>query len=451
MTQLTASPQTPDPSSAGPSSAGPGGTATPIAGTPRTPAERVVARWRRARADVRQTPGRMRLVSAGLVVAGLLAALGGAQAFRTAQGALERADANASQLVRLQLIQTSLVSADADATNAFLEGGLEPVEQRRDYDQALRRASAQIAYAARAQPADGTALAALNNDLQDYAGQVQLARANNRQGLPVGAQYLRAASATLRAGALPLLDNLTAANEQRARQEFSAARASLAWLMVTYPLVLAALVAALIWLARRTHRYLNVPLAGAGLVALVALIGGLIVLGSMAATVSDVRDGSYSSARALAGARVAAFDAKANESLTLVSRGSGASFETAWLEAAGEVTTGLAAGASAKEAELSWQQYADLHREIRELDEAGGWDQAVARATSRAADSPNRRFDTFDRATDTDLNAASAATTDQLRDAGRGLAVGGWLAALAGLAVAALAWWGLAQRIEEYR
>jgi hypothetical protein len=343
MTQFTASPQALSPGGTTPGGASPDGvalgSAAPTAGTPRTPAQRIAARWRQVRADIRQTPGRMRLVSAGLVVAGLLAAAGGAQAFRTAQGALERADANASQLVRLQLIQTSLVSADADATNAFLEGGLEPVEQRRDYDQALRQASAQIAYAARAQPADGTALAALNNDLQDYTGQVQLARANNRQGLPVGAQYLRAASATLRVGALPLLDNLTAANEQRARQEFSAARAALAWLMITYPVVLAALVAALIWLARRTHRYLNVPLAGAGLVALIALIGGLVVLGSMAAGVLDVRDGPYAGARALADARVAAFDAKANESLTLVSRGSGASFEAAWKKAAGEVTT----------------------------------------------------------------------------------------------------------------
>ncbi len=426
----------------------------------RTPAGRVVARWHRARADVRQTPGRMRLVSAGLVVAGLLAALGGAQAFRTAQGALERADANAAQLVRLQLIQTSLVSADADATNAFLAGGLEPVEQRRNYDRAVQRASTQIAYAARAQPADGAALAALNTDLQDYTGQVQLARANNRQGLPVGAQYLRAASATLRVDALPLLDNLTSANEERARQEFSAARSSIAWLMVTYPLLLAAVGLALVWLARRTHRYLNVPLVGAGLVGLVALIGGLVVLGSMAGTVSDVRSGPYARARALADARVAAFDAKSNESLTLVSRGSGASFETTWQAAARKVDAELASTSSGEaatgrtateRAQAAWQQYARLHQEIRKLDDAGSWDQAVTKATSRAVDSANGRFDAFDTASDAGLRTAGQATTDQLRDAGRGLGAAGWLAALAGLAVAALAWWGLAQRIEEYR
>ena len=74
------------------------------------------------------TPSRMRIVGAALVVVGLLVGLGAAQSFWTADGALSRADANAAQLVRLQDIQTSLVRADADATNAFLVGGLELVE-----------------------------------------------------------------------------------------------------------------------------------------------------------------------------------------------------------------------------------------------------------------------------------------------------------------------------------
>ena len=61
-------------------------------------------------------------------------ALAAGQAFRSADGALERAGANADQLVRIQAIQTNLVQADADATNAFLVGGLEPAGQRADYD-----------------------------------------------------------------------------------------------------------------------------------------------------------------------------------------------------------------------------------------------------------------------------------------------------------------------------
>ena len=69
---------------------------------------------------------------------------------------------------------------------------------------------------AQAQPADADALAALNAHVLDYAGLVEAARANNRQGLPVGAQYLREASNGLRADALPVADALVEANTARA-------------------------------------------------------------------------------------------------------------------------------------------------------------------------------------------------------------------------------------------
>ena len=46
-----------------------------------------------------------------------------------------------------------------------------------------------IAQAAQHQPADGDALAALNQSLVSYTSQVEQARANNRQALPIGAQY----------------------------------------------------------------------------------------------------------------------------------------------------------------------------------------------------------------------------------------------------------------------
>ena len=99
----------------------------------------------------------------------------------------------------MQKIQTNLLSADATATNAFLVGGLEPPAQRASYDQAMTTPARLIAEAAQAQPADAEALAALNQELVSYAAAIEQARANNRQGLPVGAQYLRNASAQLRA------------------------------------------------------------------------------------------------------------------------------------------------------------------------------------------------------------------------------------------------------------
>lgn len=420
-----------------------------------TPADRLRARAQRVRHGVRGTPGRMRLVSAGLVVVGLLVGVAAATSLRAADGALLRADANARQLVRLQQIQTSLVNADADATNAFLVGGLEPVAQRRDYDAAIEQALAQLAFAARAQPADGDALAALNTAVERYTSGVQQARAANRQGLPLGAQYLREAGAALRTTALPLLESLTSANAERVQTEFAGARRARVGLAVAGVLGLGLLLAALVWLARLTHRYVNVPLAAAGAVVLVVLVVGVVVLTAVATRVTQVRDGPYAQARALAQARVAAFDAKANESLTLVSRGSGAAFEKAWKTSAGTTTSALdravAAGTDPNDLVSGWAAYTGLHGAIRAKDDGGGWDDAVALATTRDAGSANATFASFDTRSATALADAGRSTTSGLDDARRGLAVGGWLGLLLGVLAAALAWWGLAQRIEEYR
>ena len=187
------------------------------------------------RAAMAGTPGRMRAVGIVSVVAALLFGLAAGQAFRSADGALGRAAANADQLVRIQAIQTNVVQADADATNAFLVGGLEPAAQRADYTDAIASASELIAEAAQNQPADGAALGALNQSLVAYTSQVEQARANNRQALPIGAQYLKAASADLRADALPLLANLGEANNARVTQEFDRAGWSALWLVRRRP------------------------------------------------------------------------------------------------------------------------------------------------------------------------------------------------------------------------
>ena len=71
------------------------------------------------------------------------------------------AAADTEQLIRVQGIKTSLLRADALATNAFLIGGLEPAEQRAAYDDAIDQTVRAITDAAEAQPADRAALNAL--------------------------------------------------------------------------------------------------------------------------------------------------------------------------------------------------------------------------------------------------------------------------------------------------
>ena len=156
------------------------------------------------------------------------------------------------QLIRAQSIKTDLLRADAIATNAFLVGGLESSTQRAAYDAALTSVTEQIAAAAEAQPADQAVLARLNTAVLDYASTMELARANNRQGLPVGSAYLRQASSDLRSTVLPLTDALVNANADRAVSSMGSQHP---WVLAVLGLLaLAGLLVANRWIARRFRR-----------------------------------------------------------------------------------------------------------------------------------------------------------------------------------------------------
>lgn len=410
------------------------------------------------------TPGRLRLLAVAGVLAGLLVGLAAGQAFRVSAHALEAADVNATQVIRVQEITTDLVRADAAATNAFLVGGLEPADQRQIYTDGLAQASEQLAQAARAQPADADALGALNRAITEYSGSVEQARANNRQGLPLGAAYLRVASSTLRTDALPVLDALVKANTGRVESELGAAQWALVWVIAGGLIALGVLIGISLWLARRTHRYLNLPIVLAAAITLVAFVLGGLVLFSAGQTAREVRDGPYAAALAASTARVDAFDAKANESLTLVARGSGSAFETAWQERAAQVEAQISSAALVDNVQTDsreeWDAYAAVHADIRKADDGGDWEGAVALATGERpagtqATPPqtnaNTTFADFDTASAAQLSEASKAATSRLTSPVNGLRFFGWLAVLAGLIAALAAWWGVAARLEEYR
>ncbi|WP_270889774.1 hypothetical protein [Pedococcus sp. 5OH_020] len=397
----------------------------------------------------------MRALGGLAVVVTLVFGLAAGQAFRAADGALARAAANTDQLVRIQAIQTHVVQADADATNAFLVGGLEPAGQRADYTAAVAAASQLIAEAAQNQPADGRALGALNQALLDYATEIEQARANNRQGLPIGAQYLKDASAHLRSDAVPLLKNLVTANTARVGTEFDNARRASLWLVVFGLLTLLVLVLCLVWLARRTRRLVNVPVAGAALVVLVALVLGTVGLAGISRHVEATRSGVYAATLSTAKARIAAFDAKSNESLTLVARGSGSAFEKAWTSSDAAVRAELARlnanPSPSGQQTLPWAGYEAAHRKIRALDNAGDWDASVALATGTGSGSGNASFASFDTASERQLATLSRQTASGLHEAGGWLPFAGALGVLAGLLAAVLSWWGVSLRLAEYR
>ena len=350
---------------------------------------------------------------------------------------------NTEQLVRVQNIQSTLFRADALATTSFLVGGLETPERRLAYDDAIDQVTRQIAEAARAQPADGEVLAALNAAVSRFTTTNTQARDNNRQGFPVGAEYLRGASSQLRADALPLLEALGDANSDRAEDELRGQTP----LLILLPGLLA--LGLLWWVnkqqARVFRRRFNVGV-GAAFVAIAALtlVGAALSYNQNAAN-QELRDGAYRVAINEATARTAANDAKSNESRRLGAQGSGAAFEEGWQTAAAVVVE----RATPETAQL-WSTYADLHVAVVELDEGGQFDEAVALATTDAADGSTAALDAFDQASQAVVTEAATSATDDLRSGNTAFLVLAVLSLLVGLGAAGLSTWGITQRRKEY-
>jgi hypothetical protein len=408
------------------------------------------------------TPGKLRGAAIVGVVVCLLFAVLGANAFRSRGEALDAARDGAAQVVRVQQIATSLAQADAAITNAFLQGGTASPAALQDFDRFVAEAGKGITDASSAEPGDADALAAVNQSLNRYSAAIATATANNRLGNEVGSAYLRQASQLLRtpsndyAAILPTLQAVADTDADRVDDAFADARRAGLYLLISGLVVLGGLLAVQVWLARRTRRILNVPLTAGTVTVLIALALGAFTMLSSQRTADDVRDTHYAATKALAQARIAGYDAKANESLTLVYRGTGQAYEAAWKAQFKAASDGLAAaraaGVSSAQASASLSRWQGVHTQIRELDdERGQWDAAVRRATGTGGQDSPTVFQGFADATAQALPQESAAVADGLASSQGRLVILGWLTLLLGLVAAVLAWRGIAQRLEEYR
>ncbi len=394
------------------------------------------------------TPGRMRLYMVLGVLAAIVLGAVSANALLSSQAAVERAANNTAQVVQAQSIHVDLLRADAVASNAFLIGGLETPESRKRYQDAMSRVATGVAEAAAAQPADGTALGALSQQVQTYAALVEQARTNNRLGLPVGAQYLTQASTGLRADAIPIISAIVDANEQRAQDEFSRSNSSLQ--LAIGLLALIGLVAIAVWLAKRTHRYLNGRLTAAIALLLVALVFALVQVAGVGSATRAVADGSFGQTVTLAEATTSANDARANESLTLIRRGSGAANEKSWKADDVAVRNALT-GVDDTTLADKWGDYKAVHEQVRGLDDNGQWDKAVAMSTDATAKGSDGTFTTFDTAVTQARDAAGTAAVERLDELAGTAPIAALGVALAALLAAWLVVRGIGQRIEEYR
>ncbi len=400
--------------------------------------------------DARSTPGTLRVFMALTAIVAVVFAVVAAIGIDRRDQALGDATDAAAELIDVQSVQVAIARADALASENYLRGGIEDPAKRAAYVAELDAAGRGLVDVAnRVGAADAERLGEVSTQLGTYAGLIESARANNRQGFPVGAAYLRNANASA-ATMLDALREVQTSLRDEVNDSLDRADRAGVWLQLVGWTLLAVLGGAGWWMAKRFNRLINVPLAAAGLVALAAVVvGGIMAAGAMR-DAEAATSGPLRSADLAAQARSAGFDAHAQEFFTLINRGNAASAEAEWATAA--------ANAQAAAGELcersndcdptdAFAAYVVGYDQVRALDaDQGDWDAAVALSLGDNA----AAFDAFDAASvdATDRNTAVAigaleTSTDRL-----GLVRAGVF--IAGLAVAALAVVGIGQRLREY-
>jgi hypothetical protein len=260
-----------------------------------------------------------------------LAAIGFGVVMATAAASRRQAaDAVATRteplLVEADGLYSSLSDADATATTTFLIGGLEPAARRRRYLADLASASARLTKLAEqvGRSSDARAsVATVSKQLPVYSGRIESARANNRQGLPVGAAYLRQASGLMRDEILPAAGRLYEVEARRLDADYDSSTSATGFIAlgVAGTVLFGLLAATQLGLARFTHRILNVPLLLATVVLVAVVAWVLVAFVTEQNALSDAQRKGSDSVQVLSAVRFLGLRAQRDEGLALVARG----------------------------------------------------------------------------------------------------------------------------------
>jgi hypothetical protein len=256
--------------------------------------------------------------------------------FGISAGLAERSREHAAQAVRSETepllvhavnLYASLSDANATATTTFLTGGLEPPARRARYEADLLAATRSLTALTREvgnSPDARAAVSTIATELPRYSGLVETARANNRQGFPVGAAYLRSASDTLTGSMLPAARRLYRIEASRLSDSYDSGTASTTFIVFVLAslVALAVLVVTQVYVAGISRRVFNLPLLGATAAVLVHSIWGVIGFVREQNALANAQRHGSDPVQVLSAARVLASRAQSDSSLTLVNRGS---------------------------------------------------------------------------------------------------------------------------------
>ncbi|WP_405925568.1 hypothetical protein [Streptomyces sp. NBC_00035] len=421
-------------------------------------------------------PGRLRII--GAVIALLVVAFGAVTAWQMTDRSAAADDVlNSSQPLSASAadIYRSLADANTAASSGFLAGGQETKASRTRYEADIRTAAEKlVTAAANSEPGSPSAdtIAKLNKLLPEYKGLIERARANNRQGFPLGGAYLRYANATMQDQMLPAAKDLYTKENQRLEADYADAT-PYPWAAIGLGVIA---LGGLAWAQRRnyrrTNRVLNQGMAAATAASAVVLLW-LVVGHSVArAGLNDSYDHGVRSLNVLNDARLASLNARGNENLTLVSRGAETkelkdgtvvdAFDYDFEQEMDDLTKKLAAAAELADdkageepvaaATGNMKEWKLRHADAREADDSGNYQAALDKVIGSKSDKPTGEcFDGVDKNLELALvqeqSEFKQAASNGL-DAMTGLSVG---AAVLAVLAAAGALLGIGRRLSEYR
>ena len=420
--------------------------------------------------DWNNTPGKLRIAQIILVLGvllaggvGVYAAIARVNTTRDIAEHLEPLNANVTTLYR------SLADADATVAAGYLSGGVEPNELLTRYQRDLGDATASLAQAGTQTEGEVVTakwIADITTQLPTYTGLVERARANNRQGFPVGVAYLRRASELMQSSILPEAAELQQRQAARLNDAYRRAESIPVVALASCGVSLAGLIWAQAFLFQRTHRVCNIGLVLASAAVIIGLVWWTVAGLASANSLAGALGHSRSVSDALAPAQIAALQARAFESLELVDR-NGAAIEPDFdarmqllardngaggaLGAASQFTTDQKGKALVQAAVEDALGYARAHQEVRRLDDEGEYTKAVDAALNTHQASAAAAFDRLTAALTTAIDYERGVFIKDLDHAR------GWLTGLpigtAGLTLGAAVGviLGVRQRLEEYR
>lgn len=402
---------------------------------------------------LRASPGRIALVAVVLIAALLVVGATASKSVFDRQGRLETLRQHTEPLAdAAQGIYGALSVANTTAATAFLSGGIEPNDVRDRYEAAIGQASAGLITASNGVAANDThsleLLTDVSNQLAVYTGIIATARANNRAGRPIAVGYLSESSALMQQSILPSAEQLYRRHADAVQASGRSAGVSPA-IIAAAVLVLGLLVLAQVFLARRSRRRLNPGLATATLLVTV-LVGWLAVAGLISArAAADARTQGGEPLGTAVTARILAQQARADEILGLLKRGSDTQSDENFAERTNQLAGLLERqpvdGAAA--ALVSWIQ---AHDEIRHRLSAGDYPGAVAIARDDGPANSTPEYTRLDTALRDEIVALRTRQQDGITRAYTALNGLPFGAAAIGILAALAVAGGIGPRLSEY-